>query len=435
MICTSRPIRAVICALFAVAMLAACAISPKSPFETGGPEDAPIVILIGVDGLRADVLTEFPEATANMRALAADGVRASAMIPAMPSVTFVNFYTLATGLYPDRHGIVSNASYSRSLGRIMARTEHGRSEWWGGEPIWATAEKAGVKTATMFWLGSEAEIAGVRPDRWLPYQHEKPYDERVSEVLDWLDTPESDRPRLVTLYFHSVDTAGHIFGPKSAQERAAIADVDEQIGALMAGVEELGLGKRVHYILVSDHGMAPVPAGNVINLDRYISFDDVLIPKFEGPDGPGRGPLVHIFVERGDVDDVYDALAKGADGAPFSVYRREQLPARWRLNHPDRTGDIVAVAEPGWLLFGAGLKARYPMSPRGGSHGYDRHHPSMRATFIAKGARFPKGRIVEPFANVEVYGLIADLLGIEPAPTDGDISKMRHILPVNAPAE
>jgi alkaline phosphatase D len=425
--------------LLAALALAACASAPQpnAPRAEGeapaATSDQPrggdqYVVLIGLDGLRADAIERFADDAPNLRAMAARGVRAAGMVPAMPSVTFVNFYTLATGLYADRTGIVSNYAFSRGMDRVMLRTEHSQAEWWGGEPIWATAEKQGVKTGTMFWLGSEAAIGGVRPTYWSPYEHLKPFDERTQEVLGWLALPQAERPRLATIYFHAVDTAEHIYGVGSDEERKAIAEVDAQVGALVAGVKALGLEDKTNFIVVSDHGMANVPEANIVNLDDYISFDDVFIPSFEGPEGANRNPLVHVFVENGDIDGVYEALAQASAAAPFTAYRRERLPARWRLNNPDRTGDIVVVADEGWTLFGRSLTAKYPPSRLGGVHGYDRHLPSMLATFIADGPRFSDGVVAEPFDNVEVYGMIAEILGIAPADTDGDLEKVRYLM-------
>lgn len=387
-----------------------------------------IVVLIGLDGLRANAIDDFPGAAPNLRKLAAKGVRAAGMVPAMPSVTFVNFYTIATGLYPEHHGIVSNASYSRAESEVMARTDHGNSKWWGGEPIWSTAEKQGVKTATMFWLGSEAEVAGARPSIWLPYEHAKPFDERTAEALGWLALPEAERPRLVTVYFHAVDTAVHINGVRSGQERDAIALVDAQVGAMVAGVEQLGLQDKVNFIVVSDHGMIGAPGENLIDLEQYISFDDVLIPEFEGPDGPAYAPLIHLFVDADKRAEIYGKLARASHDAPFKVYRREHLPERWRMTHPDRTGDIIVAAEPGWMLFGESLEARYLAAENGATHGYDRHLPGMLATFIADGPRFEDGVVAEPFDNVEVYGMIADILGVAPAPTDGSLERVQYFM-------
>ena len=201
--------------------------------------DEPIVIMIGVDGLRADTLERMP--APNLQALADTGVKAD-MIPAMPTKTFVNFYSLATGLHPKHHGFVSNYPYDREIGRKFDRqTDASDPQWWGGEPIWITAEKQGVKTATYFWVGSEVEIDGVRPSFWKPYQQNKDYAERVEEVLQWLALPEKQRPRLITLYFSAVDTAVHNFGVDTAQERAAVALVDKHVGDLLLGLKKLGL--------------------------------------------------------------------------------------------------------------------------------------------------------------------------------------------------
>ncbi len=430
-------LRIVTASVLCISLLSACASSPSSSdrtVETSPPDQTSrnlgdqYVILIGLDGLRSDAIDRFPDAAPNLRALAARGVRSAGMVPAMPSVTFVNFYSIATGLYSKNTGVVSNSTYSRSLGRVMARAEHSVSDWWRGEPIWTTAEKQGVKTGTMFWLGSEAENDGIRPTYWLPYDHVKPFEDRTSEVLGWLALPQDERPRLVTIYFHAVDSAAHVFGVGSTQERDAITEVDKQIGALIAGVDALGLGDRSNFIVVSDHGMTNVEAGKIINLDDFISFDDVMIPEFEGPDRADRSELAHIFVENGDIDGVYEALAKASLGAPFKVYRRENLPSRWHMNNADRTGDIVAVADEGWLLFGSELEADYPQRPVGGEHGYDRHSPAMLATFIADGPRFADGVVAESFDNVEVYGIIAEILGIEPAETDGALERVKYFM-------
>ena len=66
----------------------------------------PTVILISLDGFRYDYIDKFAPPT--MNALAKDGVRAKWMIPSFPTKTFPNHYTIATGLYPEHHGIVEN---------------------------------------------------------------------------------------------------------------------------------------------------------------------------------------------------------------------------------------------------------------------------------------------------------------------------------------
>src|SRR3546814_4330598 len=83
-------------------------------------------------------------------------------------------------------------------------------------------------------------------------------DQRVDQVLAWLDQPAATRPRIVTLYFDMVDSAGHGHGPDSPQAHAALAEVDAAIGRLRAGLVERGLLDHANLMIVSDHGMPTV---------------------------------------------------------------------------------------------------------------------------------------------------------------------------------
>jgi predicted AlkP superfamily pyrophosphatase or phosphodiesterase len=65
--------------------------------------------------------------------------------------------------------------------------------------------------------------------------------------------------------------------------------------------------------------------------------------------------------------------------------------------------------------------------PRG-NHGYDDTLPSMRAIFIAHGPAFRRGMTVPPFRNIHVYPLLAAVLGLDPAPTDGSLDSVRAML-------
>ena len=406
--------------------LCACALAPqagdnaaRSANKAQGP-----VILIGIDGLRWDAIdrAEAP----NLNRLADQGVRARGLIPIMPSVTFSNFYAIATGLYADRHGMPSNAPYDRSADRTLTHTQMGDSFWWGGEPIWATAEKQGVTTATLFWVGSEAEVAGVRPTYWKRYDWRFKNADRVQQVLDWLALPEADKPGFITLYFSSVDYISHARGVETQAEREAIAKVDSHIGDLMDGLNALGLQGLANIVIVSDHGMTNTsPTDRVVYLDDYIDFSQVYIPELEGP-RPGHQPFAHIFVEDGaSVDDLYDQLAGAHPN--FTVYRRETLPESYAMAHPDRTGDLFVLPDLGWLVFGRSVKSAYPTPPLG-MHGYDHSHTDMWGTFIANGPAFPSGRKTDAFENIEIYGLLAHLLDITPSDYDGDFARIRPIL-------
>src|SRR5262249_1712919 len=125
----------------------------------GTTGEAPLLILISIDGYRADYLDKGHSPV--LAALAADGVHAKGLRPVYPSVTYPNHYTLVTGLYPDQHGIVNNIMHDEVLGNFSPgnRSANTDGRWWdGAEPIWVTAEKQGRRTASVYWPGTQAEI-------------------------------------------------------------------------------------------------------------------------------------------------------------------------------------------------------------------------------------------------------------------------------------
>jgi predicted AlkP superfamily pyrophosphatase or phosphodiesterase len=398
-------------------------------FSCSSEEQDSIVIMIGIDGLQAQAIDRVP--APNLLALAVRGVRAESMTPAMPTKTFVNFYSLATGLYPEHHGLISNYPYDRKLGRAFdQKTGPQEPVWWGGEPIWITAEKQGVKAGTYFWVGSEVANNDVRPTYWKPYQKGKDYKERVDEVLALLALPKKQRLRLVTLYFSAVDTAIHEFGVGSIEEREAIARVDRHIGDLIAGISELGLENVTNIVVVSDHGMANTADERVINIDEALDLSPFIIPAWDRTEGPLYGAFINLYGVQDDVDNAFQKLS--GLHPKMQVLRRDDLPKNYHFNHPERGPDLMLLAETGWSLYASENKLKpVPMEVVKRSvakHGYDNLHPSMQATFIAAGPAFVENKSVKPFENIEVYGLLACALNIVPAKTDGDIERVAHIL-------
>lgn len=402
-------------AAFLVLALAACAHIGQTSHTASVAVDEPIVLMIGVDGLTADALDLFD--APNMQALANRGIRPEDMVPVMPSVTFTNFYSIATGLYPEDHGMINNAPFDRELNEGFVNPMSAQdSRWWAGEPIWITAERQGLPTSIMFWLGSEVEFAGDRPTRWTPYEHNKPYEERVEEVLAWFDAPQAERPRFAAVYFDLVDTIGHRTGANTPEVGEAVATVDRHIGDLVAGLEARGLLERTNIIIVSDHGMATNPEENVIHFDQWVDLSTVYIPEIEGRGGNGYRPFLNVYGEPDAIEAAYEAL-QGAHPR-MRAWKRGEMPEHFRFNHPTRGPDLFVLADAGWALSARDL----PMGPYRsvGVHGYDSADPVMHAGFIAAGPAFPEGARPGRFENINVYLLIACILGLEPAETEGD---------------
>ncbi len=401
--------------LAALLLLAGC--QSTKPTENA-PSLQPTVVLVSIDGFRADYLDRY-EAPVLAR-LAAEGVRAERLIPSFPTKTFPNHYTLVTGLYPEHHGIVANTMYdpdfdaSFSLGNRDAVAD---ARWWGGEPLWVTAEKQGQRAGIYFWPGSEAAIGGVRPSYWKVFDEDVPGSARVDELLGWLDRPPEERPTFLTLYFSDVDHAGHDFGPDAPQVAEAIRTVDGYLGRLVEGLKARRLYDQVNLIVVSDHGMAGTSADRVIFLDDYLDLEDVRVVDWN--------PVVMLRPEAGRADAVVEALRTVPH---LTVYRREEVPERLHYQAHVRIPPVIGLADEGWVITSKDYFERRPTRFDGGTHGYDPELPSMGALFVARGPALARGQVVGPFANIHVYNLMAAMLGLRPAPNDGDLDAVRHVL-------
>lgn len=399
----------------ATILLITAACGHSAPTNRPSPSPAgQSVVLVSLDAFRWDYLQR-PGAV-NLRRLAAAGVHAERMVPSYPSLTFPNHYTLVTGLYPEHHGIVDNTMHDSSLGWFrMSDTGAVRNgSWWGGEPIWVTAERQGRHAGAFFWPGSEAAHHGVLPSRWMRFNDNYPRGARVDSVLAWLTLPQPATLSFVGLYYSDVDHAGHDYGPSSPQVDSAIARVDSQVGRLMDGIAARGLSSRVNLIVVADHGMTDASPDRLIFIDDYIPLDDIEIVDL--------AEVGLVTPKAGKLDEVYRRL-HGAN-PHMAVYRRNEVPARFHFDSGPRITPLVLMADVGWeMTTHARLAAR---RPKPGAHGYDNAAISMGALFVAAGPGFRRGVTVAPFQNIHVYDLLCRLMGLRPAPNDGspDSTKM-----------
>jgi len=348
-------------------------------------------------------------------------VRAEALVPVFPTKTFSNHYTIVTGRYPARHGIVSNVLTAPDIGRRLSlfdREAVRDASFYLAEPIWVAAERQGRRTAPLFWPGSEAPIGGVLPSYSLPFDGKMPDSARIGWMLERLALPAEERPVFLTLYFGLVDNAGHEYGPDAAATDTAIVAADRLIGRVMAGLERIGRGD-VNMLVVSDHGMASTGPERVIWLDEYLPEDamevDEMNTLFTAWPAPGMEDSVHRALER----------------APhLTVYRRDELPKRYRLEGP-RIAPILAIADEGWTISRRTTEDPSPTIIRG-NHGYDDSLTSMRAIFVARGPAFRRGLRVPPFRNVHLYPLMAYVLDLEPEESDGSLDSLRAVLSTSA---
>jgi len=377
------------------------------------------VILVGIDALRWD----FPAHTDTpaLDRLRRSGVATERLIPSFPTKTFPNFYTLATGLYPGHHGLVANNIYDPAMPTRFAlsnREAVGDGRWYGGEPIWVTAERQGVRTAAFFWPGTEAEIAGYRPSDWRLYDGGIPNSRRVDQVLEWLRRPLEQRPRLITLYFSTVDEAAHDFAPGSPEVDAAVRSVDAEVGRLIAGLERQGILDRTHIVIASDHGMAATSP------ERVIFVEDLIDPAVANI--IDWNPVLALRPAADRIEAIYTALA--GSHPHLQVYRKADLPARFHYSDNPRIPPIIAIADEGWSITSHHRFEWHAARFAGGNHGYDNLLPSMGATLIASGPALRRGFVAPPLENIHLYSLLCYLLGIQPAANDGDLTAIESWL-------
>jgi predicted AlkP superfamily pyrophosphatase or phosphodiesterase len=385
----------------------------------------PTVILVSLDGFRYDYLAKYkPE---NLEMLARTGVRAKWLIPSFPTKTFPNHYTIATGLYPQNHGIVENNIYDpefKAVFTLSKREEVQNTRWWLGEPIWVTAEKQGQRAASFFFPGTETEIASKRPTYWKTYDGKIPNEERVNTILSWLDLPLTERPTLLTLYFSDVDDAGHAFSPDSVETKDAVIEVDGEIGRLIKGLAARNVFQQVNLIIVSDHGMATVRPGSVILLDEL--FDTNLAERILW-----TPEIVSIFPRPGKEGEIYSVL-KTKLPPQAKVYRKAEIPERLHYRNSPRIAPLIVLPDEGWALINRQrldeMKKKGDLQRLRGGHGYDNQLESMRAIFIAHGKAFKEGKVVEPFENIHIYNIMTQILGLTPAKNDGSFAVARNVL-------
>lgn len=408
------------------ALATACTPTPRPDTAVAAPAEvrAPVTILVSIDGFRADYLGR--GVTPTLSALAAGGAQA-AMIPSFPSKTFPNHWALVTGDYPDHNGITANKMLDAARPNETFTMATDDPFWWNAaEPIWVTAEKAGIRTATMFWPGSNVPWGakatgdwhnpyegGTRPTDWQQFNMAVTGEQRVNAVLDWLRRPADIRPKFVTLYFDTVDSAGHSYGPDDARTTQAVAEVDRQIGMLVAGLKTLG--QPANLIIVADHGMAQTSSDRVIAIDALLKPDWANVVE--------TGPYASFAPLPGHEKDVAAALLKPHDH--MQCWNKADIPARLHYGTNPRIPPIFCLAETGWSI-----NPSAPTKPFiGGNHGYDNRAPEMAALFIANGPALRSAVTLEPFENVDVEPLMRKLLGLPPASgIDGTLAPLEPAL-------
>ncbi len=370
------------------------------------------VVVLSLDGFRSDYREKAHIPT--LDSISRVGVK-STFRPCFPSVTFSNHYSMATGLHPDHHGLVNNFFYAPDLDKIYRLGDNNavtNPDFYGGEPIWNTAEKQGVRSASFFWVGSEAPVQGMQPSICKTYDKSVPYKNRADSVIAWLQLPEKIRPRLIMWYIEEPDGIGHRATPDSSATYAMVEHLDSVVNYFFTNARKLKDFKKIDFIILSDHGMATYYPENYVNLNDYLprdSFDYV----FDGV------PTL-LYTKPSYVNTAMEILQKVPH---IKAYKKADVPEKFVYGKNERVGDIVVIPDIGTYLHFRPESRLF----KGATHGYDNFTPEMEAIFYATGPSFQKNVELPTMANVNLYLIISELLKLQPAPNDGEIEIVRKL--------
>jgi arylsulfatase A-like enzyme len=412
-----QPIRRVVAVLGLLLLLSPV---PGVAAEQGAAaEGDSTVILLSLDGVRHDYLDrgDLPA----LERIARTGVRARSLTPVFPSSTFPSHVALATGTHADRHGIVGNRFYDPEKGDFDYSNDASFIE---AEPIWATAERQGVRSATFFWVGSETDWNGFGASyRRAPFDAGIGEAEKVDQILAWLDLPTEERPRLILSWWHGADAAGHRHGPDSEKTTASLRGQDRELARLLEGLDQRQAWSHTTLFVVSDHGMVGVTQG----IDAMAPLKKARI---RARVIPGAAYAL-VYLEDPSQREAAVAALSVLEGV--RAYPAAAVPEQLRFRHATRTGDLVALTDPPRAFVkpwsqGAGLlRVSRLFGNEVGAHGYDPGvHPEMGGILLAVGRGVGAGAVLPTVRAIDVAPTVSLLLEIDP-PTHAEGSPIPGI--------
>lgn len=385
----------------------------------------PYVIMISIDGFRHDYIEKYQPPF--LSSIEKKGIQADFLRPIFPSKTFPNHYTLVTGLYAENHGLVANRFHDPDwnedyqIGNSSITTD---GKWYGGSPLWISVREQGLLSASFFWVGSDANIKGLYPNYYVPYDGKVKNSVRVDQIDEWLELPEEKRPHYLTLYFSDVDSAGHRYGPDAQETKDAVLKVDSHIKDLYEEIKEKDL--PINIVIVSDHGMMTIDNKRKVYLNEFVDPDKAIFME--------RGPITLIYLkDKNDLKGYKKALQK----VPYTkVYERKELPKKFHFKGSKRAGDLILLAEPGAYIYPLKKRPEAIEMDTNGTHGYDPYlSKEMSGIFLAFGPNIRERGRIPGFQNIHVYPFIMKLLGLEvKKKIDGKETTLRRYLK-NTPSE
>ncbi|XP_061166397.1 glycerophosphocholine cholinephosphodiesterase ENPP6-like [Saccostrea echinata] len=387
------------------------------------------LIVILMDGLRWDYFdnVDMP----GFAEMARDGVKAEYIVPDYPSISYPNFYSIMTGLHCESHGMVGNFMYDTIHDKnflIGLNPDQSLPFWWNdAEPLWVTAEKQGRKSFMFYWPGCDATIRGVRPTYCEKYTRAtllSDFEYSLQQTMELLRNNSAD---LIGIYLEVLDLFGHRYGVNSVELNKMLVDVDKTLSYFRQNLTSSGLDNDVNLMIFSDHGM--INTTKIVNITDALNLTNIKII-FQEPS------FLTIWPEEGMIEKVYNDLVR-ANKPNITVHKKDSLPDRYHIKNHRRTAPIVIEPDNGVAVVSPWKCSECSVIPPGtkdiGIHGFDNLVPEMRATFRASGPAFKKNYQHRPLANIELYQIMCNVLGLKPNAHNGTWNNVKYMLANGSP--
>jgi predicted AlkP superfamily pyrophosphatase or phosphodiesterase len=418
----------------------------------------PLLVMISVDGMRPDYITEADARGAkvpNLRRFLKEGAYAEGVVGVVPTVTYPSHTTLVTGVWPAKHGILANSTFDP-----LRQNQEGW--YWYTEDIrvptlWDVAGAAGRTTASIQWpVTVGAHITWNIPEYWRANTADdakllralstrgllEEAGAELGEFRDGTDTSakadeilgryaewilEKKRPSLLTLHLSSLDHIEHQTGPFSPEDIAVLESIDATIGRIRATAEKLAPG-RVYLAVVSDHGFVRTDAQ--LNLFPLFSGEKLITVNDKGKITDWKampwvtgGSAAIVLKDPGDnatLSQVRELLAKAASDPANGIDRiLEAEELHKRGGYP--TAAFFVGLKPGWRT-GSTLDGPVVSKLKvGGTHGAMPDLPDLHASFFLIGPGVPAGKSLGTIDMRDVAPTLAHEIGLALPSADGKI--------------
>ena len=373
------------------------------------------VVIFAFSGLRWDTMEEF--SMSGLHKLAKNGIYVKQKVDAFQTESLPSFITMATGNYPETHGIISNNMIDLATKETFDATSKSSTWWKDVNPVWIENQLQGKFSALCYWpthkinFNESLKVTYSCDDNKYKDPFEElltrgeivgnvmPFVERIDQAKKWLNLKEK-RPSFIGIYFEEPFLSVLTHGLKSNETQTTMIEIDNLIDSFAQYLSKPGL-EDVNFIVTGESGFTELKHGKEIFLEDYC---DTSIP-FEVID---NGPITTIFTKEYKNQKLLTEKWKTAH-KHMKLYNGSKLPDNFHFSYVNRTMPIILVADEQWRIYPKRIVDKKKVMM--GFHG---KFQSTHALFVSHGPSFVKNFYLEFINNADVYALICQSLGIQP---------------------